>query len=257
MRGFVAELGTAGGRAAGAAAGRAHPRPRLRRRRADRAAGRARLHGRRGRCRPRHGARGPRARASMPGSRDGRRLPFEQRVRRRVLERRPALDEGRPRRGDRRRGAGAAAGGRFVGEMGGHGNVAAITVALLAALARRGVDGVAAHPMVLPHARRTTAPGWSGKGSPSGRIELLPRPTPPCLPAWRAWLETFAGPVLAGICPRRHDRRCAPRPSSCCGLCCGTMKGGGRPTMCGCASRQCCNVKAKNCFRNSLVFCLV
>ena len=41
-------------------------------------------------------------------------------------------------------------GGRFVGEMGGHGNVAAITVALIAALNRRGLDGARAIPWYFP-----------------------------------------------------------------------------------------------------------
>ena len=41
-------------------------------------------------------------------------------------------------------------GGRFVGEMGGHGNVAAITVALLAVLERRGLDGRAARAWYFP-----------------------------------------------------------------------------------------------------------
>ena len=38
-------------------------------------------------------------------------------------------------------------GGRFVGEMGGHGNVAAIVTALLAVLERRGIDGQPAMPV--------------------------------------------------------------------------------------------------------------
>ena len=41
-------------------------------------------------------------------------------------------------------------GGRFVGEFGGQGNVAAIIVALVAALERRGVDGAALIPWYFP-----------------------------------------------------------------------------------------------------------
>ena len=41
-------------------------------------------------------------------------------------------------------------GGRFVGEFGGHGNVAAIVTALFAVLARRGVDAAPFHPWFYP-----------------------------------------------------------------------------------------------------------
>ena len=41
-------------------------------------------------------------------------------------------------------------GGRFAGEMGGHGCVAAITVALIAVLERRGVHGKSASPWYFP-----------------------------------------------------------------------------------------------------------
>jgi SAM-dependent methyltransferase len=85
-------------------------------------------------------------------------------------------------------------GGRFVGEMGGHGNVAAITVALIAALNRRGLDGARAIPWYFP------TPGeyrcrLEREGFSVASIELLPRPTP--LPTGlAAWLETFAEPFL-------------------------------------------------------------
>lgn len=85
-------------------------------------------------------------------------------------------------------------GGRFVGEMGGAGNVAAITVALLAVLARRGIDGVSAIPWYFPtpeaYARLLTRHGFRVES-----MALLPRPTP--LPTgMEAWLETFAEPFL-------------------------------------------------------------
>lgn len=88
-------------------------------------------------------------------------------------------------------------GGRFVGEMGGHGNVAAITVALTAALNRRGMDGAAAIPWYFPGAdeyrRRLEQRGFVVTS-----IELLPRPTP--LPTGMApWLETFAEPFLRRV----------------------------------------------------------
>lgn len=80
-------------------------------------------------------------------------------------------------------------GGRFVGEMGGHGCVAAITVALIAVLARRGVDGVAAIPWYFP-----TVDDYRAKLEAAGfvadYIALIPRPTP--LPTGLGgWLDTF------------------------------------------------------------------
>ena len=94
-------------------------------------------------------------------------------------------------------------GGRFVGEMGGHGNVAAITVALLAALARRGVDGVAAIPWYFPtvaeYRHRLERQGFE-----VGQIMLLPRPTD-LATGMAAWLETFAGPLLAGVATAEHE----------------------------------------------------
>lgn len=81
------------------------------------------------------------------------------------------------------------AGGRFVAEMGGHGNVDLVTAALVAALDRRGVDGRAAVPWYFPtpggHRARL-----EGHGFTVDAIELIPRPTP--IPGeLAAWLETF------------------------------------------------------------------
>jgi SAM-dependent methyltransferase len=85
-------------------------------------------------------------------------------------------------------------GGRFVGEMGGHGNVAAIVTALLAVLARRGLDGMTAHPWYFPtpaaYRARLEAHGFAVE-----TIDLIPRPTP--LPTdMSEWLDTFAEPFL-------------------------------------------------------------
>ncbi|MGH7914391.1 MAG: SAM-dependent methyltransferase, partial [Candidatus Binataceae bacterium] len=85
-------------------------------------------------------------------------------------------------------------GGRFVGEMGGHGCVAAITVALIAVLERHGVDGKSARPWYFP-----TVDDYRGRLERGGftveYIELIPRPTP--LPTDMAgWLDTFAAPFL-------------------------------------------------------------
>jgi trans-aconitate methyltransferase len=81
-------------------------------------------------------------------------------------------------------------GGRFVGEMGGHGNVRHIVTALVAALKRRGLDGRAAVPWYFP-----TPDAYRGlleaRGFLLRQIELIPRPTP--LPGdIVGWLETFA-----------------------------------------------------------------
>src|SRR5512146_1621456 len=85
-------------------------------------------------------------------------------------------------------------GGRFAGEMGGHGCVAAITVALIAVLERRGVDGKSANPWYFPTVADYRARLERG-GFTVEYIELIPRPTP--LPTSMAgWLETFAASFL-------------------------------------------------------------
>ena len=88
-------------------------------------------------------------------------------------------------------------GGRFVGEFGGYGNVAAITVAILAVLQKRGIDGAAISPWYFP-----TAEGYRARLEAHGftveTIALIPRPTP--LPTdMEGWLRTMAGPFFAGL----------------------------------------------------------
>jgi SAM-dependent methyltransferase len=86
-------------------------------------------------------------------------------------------------------------GGRFIGEFGGHGNVAAISVALIAVLARRGVDGLAHFPWYFPSAEEYGAK-LSATGFTVKYIELIPRPTP--LPTdMEGWLATFGNPFFA------------------------------------------------------------
>jgi SAM-dependent methyltransferase len=83
-------------------------------------------------------------------------------------------------------------GGRFVGECGGHGNVAAVATALRAVGRRYGVDVRMPwrYPTPADFARRLGAAGFTPLS-----VELLPRPTP--LPSgMRAWLRTFAGPIF-------------------------------------------------------------
>jgi SAM-dependent methyltransferase len=88
-------------------------------------------------------------------------------------------------------------GGRFVAEMGGHGCVAAITVALIAVLERRGVDGRAAIPWYFP-----TVADYRSRLERGGfivdYIALIPRPTP--LPtAMAGWLETFGATFFSRL----------------------------------------------------------
>jgi len=80
-------------------------------------------------------------------------------------------------------------GGRFVGEMGGYGNVRHIATAMVAALDRRGLNGRAAVPWYFP-----TPEEYGGllkaQGFEVRSIELIPRPT--LLPGdIVAWLELF------------------------------------------------------------------
>ncbi|MBW8726144.1 MAG: methyltransferase domain-containing protein [Inquilinus limosus] len=88
-------------------------------------------------------------------------------------------------------------GGRFVGEFGGHGNVAAIVTALVAALNAHGLDGAARVPWFFPTPAEYAAK-LEAQGFRVDSIALVPRPTP--LPTgMRGWLDTFANPLLDGI----------------------------------------------------------
>ncbi|MDA0219043.1 MAG: methyltransferase domain-containing protein [Proteobacteria bacterium] len=96
-------------------------------------------------------------------------------------------------------------GGRFVGEFGGHGNVAAIVTALFAVLARRGVDAAPFHPWFYPTLQAYRA-RLEAAGFRVDSIALVPRPTP--LPTGMAgWLATFANPFMAAL--PEADRKAA------------------------------------------------
>ena len=85
-------------------------------------------------------------------------------------------------------------GGRFVGELGGRGNVAQIIEALCAALEERGIDAMAAFPWYFPDPQEY-AGRLEKRGFEVDAIELFERPTP--LPGDMAgWLETFAESFL-------------------------------------------------------------
>ena len=81
-------------------------------------------------------------------------------------------------------------GGRFVAEMGGHGNIAAIRVAFAAVLAHRGFAKLGERDNYYPtqeaYARRLERHGFTVK-----RILLFPRPTPLNDVGMEGWLNTF------------------------------------------------------------------
>jgi SAM-dependent methyltransferase len=88
--------------------------------------------------------------------------------------------------------------GRFVGEMGGHGCVAAINLALIVGLEKSGIKNAASvcpwyFPTVDDYTARLERAGFLAES-----VHLIPRPTP--LPAGiRGWLETFANPFCAAL----------------------------------------------------------
>ena len=91
------------------------------------------------------------------------------------------------------------AGGRFVGEFGGAGNIATVRDALHRSLRRRGVDAAARDPWYFPTAaeyRRVL----EAHGFEVGEIRLFPRPTP--VPGTLTeWMDTFAAAFLDGLEP--------------------------------------------------------
>lgn len=95
-------------------------------------------------------------------------------------------------------------GGRYVGEFGGHGNIAAIRVAIRSVLATRGYR---VEPMETSY--YPTAEGFRNVLETSGFVvdscEIVPRPTP--LPTgMTAWLNTFRGGFIdgAGVPPDKR-----------------------------------------------------
>ena len=90
-------------------------------------------------------------------------------------------------------------GGRFVAEFGGHGNIAAIQVAIRSVLAQRGWETNIHRYYATPaeYSVRLQTHGFTVSD-----INLLPRPTP--LPTgMRGWLETFERATLDRI-PQEH-----------------------------------------------------
>jgi trans-aconitate methyltransferase len=109
-------------------------------------------------------------------------------------------------------------GGRFVAEMGGHGNVASIVVAFHAVLARRGIDASALSPWYFPTAEEYAAK-LEAAGFTIDTIASHTRAT--ALPTdMDGWLTTFAGPFFAALDPAdrvaaRNETVALLRPALC------------------------------------------
>jgi SAM-dependent methyltransferase len=88
--------------------------------------------------------------------------------------------------------------GRFVAEMGGHGNIAAIRTALFAVLERHGLrdreDGVNYFPTPEAYKRRLEKHGFKVR-----KMALIPRPTPMPESGMRGWLQTFRRGVIDSL----------------------------------------------------------
>ncbi len=96
-------------------------------------------------------------------------------------------------------------GGRFVGEFGGHGNVAAIHTAIVAVLSRdygreTALEDVWYFPTADAYGAKLEAGGFEVQ-----EIELIPRPT--LVEAGiEAWLRTLAAPALGALGPAERER---------------------------------------------------
>ncbi|MEZ5503464.1 MAG: class I SAM-dependent methyltransferase [Halioglobus sp.] len=93
-------------------------------------------------------------------------------------------------------------GGRFVGELGGYGNVSAIVAALESALSSRGM--VVASPWFFPRPKEF-GELLEASGFKVQTMDLIPRPT--LVPGdVGGWLETFAQPYTSAL--PASDREC-------------------------------------------------
>ncbi len=106
-------------------------------------------------------------------------------------------------------------GGRFVGEMGGHNNTAAIIVALSAVLLRRGLDAHRLSAWYFP-----SAAAYCEKLEQAGftvdEIRIVPRPS--ALPtSIEPWLDTFAQSFLGGAGPILGQGRDGRTVTACAG----------------------------------------
>ena len=96
------------------------------------------------------------------------------------------------------------AGGRFVGEFGGSGNITTVQTALTECLSRRGIDASALNPWTFPTVEEYRKILEHG-GFIVRTITLFPRLTP--LPTdMAAWLDTFAQPFLTALGPDDREK---------------------------------------------------
>jgi len=104
-------------------------------------------------------------------------------------------------------------GGRFVAEMGGHGNIAAIRVALMAVLGRHGFalaeESENYFPTAEAYTRRLERHGFKVE-----RAELIPRPTLLGSSGMAGWLQTFR----RGVLDKLPQELRAPVVDECCSL---------------------------------------
>ncbi len=88
--------------------------------------------------------------------------------------------------------------GRFVAELGGHGNIAAIRVAFMAVLERHGFgdreDGVNYYPTAESYTARLRKHGFRVE-----QIQTFPRPTKLLEGGMEGWLRTFRRGVIEGL----------------------------------------------------------
>jgi len=93
-------------------------------------------------------------------------------------------------------------GGRFVAEMGGHNNTAAIQVAFRAVLAKRGIEALDLSPWYFPSSAAYRA-RLEAAGFRVEEIAIVPRPTP--LEAGLGpWLDTFAEDFFNPLPPEKR-----------------------------------------------------
>ncbi len=99
------------------------------------------------------------------------------------------------------------AGGRYVGEFGGHANIAAIRTALIAVLARHGFPAAGAETSYYPTAEAFRAVLEAG-GFVVDSCAIIPRPTPLPASGMAGWLETFRGGFIdaAGVPDDQKDQ---------------------------------------------------
>jgi SAM-dependent methyltransferase len=90
-------------------------------------------------------------------------------------------------------------GGRFVAEMGGQNNTAAIMVALRAVLGRRGLDAQRLNPWYFPSAA-AYAEKLDAAGFTTDEIGIIPRPTP-LSAGLEAWLDAFTEDFFGALAP--------------------------------------------------------